>query len=291
MAASILVALLSAGIPNDVSPTPEGSSRLWGTYRWDAGGFVDVFGWDELGPGSLVAFDDQGWVRLLTPAGDGAFTAGRSVAVPEPVAARLRFEPAEGPAPARTLVWEAEGQPPRVAQRVEDHRAQEVSFANGDTRLAFRYSRTGAGWDDYATALARSRDRSWLPYLRLPTDREDGLWEQQRLFFHYDPAPAFRALRCPVLALSAGRTRASRPRGIAAAGRRAWPKADTASIPSSSSLRPTTSCSKRLAGACSRSRASSASYPSTGRSCSTGSANDSGYERRAGQACRRGSGL
>lgn len=355
MTVSLLVALLSSAVI-EASPAPTEASRLSGAYRWESGGFVEILPWEELGSGRLVAFDDQGWVRALTPAGPRAFTAGRSVAIPDPVAAQVRFEPADASVPAQTLVWEAEGQPSRVARRVEDHRAEAVGFASGTmrlagtllippskgphpllvllhgsgpqdrngtlpfarflvrhgiailafdkrgvgasqgdwrkasfeiladdalsavaflrsrrdidkkriglfgvsqggwigplaasrsrnvalvvsvsgpgvtpaeqtldlieaelrtdgvpegevrealdlTKLAFHYGRTGTGWDEYAAALARSQGRSWLPYLPLPPNAQDGGWEQQRLFFHYDPAPALAALRCPILAL------------------------------------------------------------------------------------------
>ena len=359
MAASLLVAWLSSAA-SEAAPTPTELSRLCGAYRWDSGGFVDVQVWEELGHGSLVAFDDRGWVRALTPVGGRAFAAGRSVAVPEPVAAGVRFEPADSSAPVHTLRWEEGDGPARTARRVEDHRAQDVSFRNGDTRLAgtlmmppsvgphaalvllhgsgpqdrngtlpfarflvrhgitilagdkrgvgasqgdwrtasfdvlagdalaavaflrsrpdvdgkrigllgvsqggwigplaasrsrdvalvvsvsgpgvspaehmldmieaelrlsdtpeaeieealsltrlaLQYGRTASGWDQYAAALARSRDRSWLPYLRLPTDAKDAQWEQHRLFYHYDPAPALASLRCPVLAMFGGK--------------------------------------------------------------------------------------
>jgi hypothetical protein len=340
----------------ETSPAAAEIDRLSGAYRWESGGFVEILPWEELGPGRIVAFDDQGWVRALTPAGPLAFTAGRSVAVPEPVGARVTFEAEGADSPATALVWEADGRPPRTARRVADHRAEEVGFASGTTRLAgtlllpptegphpalvllhgsgpqnrygtlpfarfllrhgvailtfdkrgvggsqgdwrkvsfetladdalaaldllrsrrdiarkriglfgvsqggwigplaasrsrkvalvvsvsgpgvtpadqtldlieaemrtegipeneirealdltrlaFRYSRTGSGWEEYAAALAGSQGRSWLPYLPLPPDAQDERWEQQRLFYHYDPAPALAALRCPVLAL------------------------------------------------------------------------------------------
>jgi uncharacterized protein len=359
MTASLLVALLSPPVMN-ASPASDEVGRLSGAYRWESGGFVEILTWEELGPGRLVAFDDRGWVRALTPTGPLAFTAGSSVAIPEPVAARVRFEPADSTPFPRTLVWEAEGRPPQVAQRVDDGRVEPASFVNGTTRLAgtllippsdgphpalvllhgsgpqdrnatlpfarflvrhgiailaydkrgvgasqgdwrkasfetladdalaavawlrsrrdidkrrigllgvsqggwigplaasrtrkvalvvsvsgpgvtpaeqtldliegelriagvpeeeirealdlaklaFHYGRTGAGWDEYAAALARSQARAWLPYLSLPPTAQDDAWEQQRLFFDYDPAPALARLRCPILALFGGR--------------------------------------------------------------------------------------
>ncbi len=72
-------------------------------------------------------------------------------------------------------------------------------------RLGFHYGKTGTGWDAYAEALARSQGQAWLPYLMLPERADDDAWVQQKLFFHYDPAPALTALRCPLLAVLGGR--------------------------------------------------------------------------------------
>ena len=349
----------AAAAPGSV-PLRSDADALSGAYRWESGGYVEIQAWNELGPGRLVAFDDEGWVRALTSTGQRAFTVGVSIAVPEPVGARVRFEPAEGSAPATTLVWEVEGQPPRSARRIADARDEAVTFRSGTTtlagtlflpttagrhpalvlvhgsgeqdrngvlpfarylvrhgvailaydkrgvgssegdwrtssfdaladdvlsgvaylrtrpdidrkrigllgvsqggwigplaasrsrtvalvvsvsgpgvspaeqtldlieselrlngvpddqireasdltKLAFKYSRTGAGWDEYVAALARSKDREWLPYLPLPATAQDPAWDMQRLFFHYDPGPALVALRCPVLAVFGGR--------------------------------------------------------------------------------------
>jgi hypothetical protein len=106
-----------------------------GAYRWDAGGFVDIIEWDELGSG-FVAFDDRGWVRALTPTGARSFSAGPGVALAEPVVARIRFEPAEPSAPARNLVWETDETPARAAWRTADALSENVSFDSGATRLA-----------------------------------------------------------------------------------------------------------------------------------------------------------
>lgn len=359
MTLNLLVAFMLSAM-NGVTLAASEASRVSGAYQWATGGFVEILVWEEMGPGRFVAFDDQGWVRALTPTGPRTFTAGRSVAVPDPVGARVHFEPADASVPAQTLVWKVEGQPPRIARRVEDCRTEAVRFASGKISLAgtlllppgggphpalvllhgsgpqdrngtlpfarflvrhgiailafdkrgvgasqgdwrkssfealaddalaavaflvsrpdidrkrigllgvsqggwigplaasrsrtvalvvsvsgpgvspaeqtvdliegelradgvpegevmealdlmkleFAYGRTGRGWDEYAAALARSQGRSWLPYLSLPLDAQDGTWEQQRLFFHYDPAPALTALRCPVLALFGGK--------------------------------------------------------------------------------------
>lgn len=336
------------------------SQPLCDTYRWDSGGFIDVLRWDELGPGRLVAFDDEGWIRVLFPTGDGVFTAGQSIGVPDPTQARVRFEPFDGAAPIRKLVWEPQSDARRVASRVQDCEEEEIEFASGATRLAgtllkpttpgphpalvllhgsgaqdrravlpfarflvregiailtfdkrgvggsqgdwqkasfetladdalaavavlrarrdidarriglfgvsqggwiaplaaarsdeialvvsvsgpgvtpaeqtldliqaelqiagvtegevreaialmrlaLTYGRTGTGWQEYAAALFRSREREWLPYLPLPDQPTDTRWEQQRLFYHYDPLPALARLRVPVLALFGGR--------------------------------------------------------------------------------------
>lgn len=131
MASLLLVALAAAG------PTgTDEMARLCGSYRWDSGGVVDVQVWNELGPGRLVAFDDSGSIRALTPDGPASFSIGRGIAVPEPVEARIRFEPAAGREPARELIWEGVGQTPRRARRLSEHSEHAVEFASGGTRLA-----------------------------------------------------------------------------------------------------------------------------------------------------------
>ncbi len=79
----------------------------------------------------------------------------------------------------------------------------EVAEAVQLTQLAFHYGRTRSGWDEYARALARSRERPWFSDLGLADDPNHNEWEQQQLFYHYDPAPALAALRCPLLVLLA----------------------------------------------------------------------------------------
>src|SRR5437867_9672263 len=104
MAASVVVALLTSAVM-PTSPVPAEASRLFGAYRWESGGIVDILPWEELGPGRLVAFDDQGSVRALTQIGPRTFTVGKTIAVPEPVAARVQFDPADASTPAQTLLW------------------------------------------------------------------------------------------------------------------------------------------------------------------------------------------
>jgi pimeloyl-ACP methyl ester carboxylesterase len=369
--ASLMLAVLAAGAAEADDP-----ARFCGSYRWESGSVVDVQVWNELGPGRLVAFDDSGSIRALTPEGAGTFSVGPGLAVAEPVAARVRFEPAAGGAPARELVWEGAGQPPRRARRLAEHREHAVEFASGDTRLAgtlfvpegtgphpalvllhgsgaqdrngtlpfarfllrhgvallgydkrgvggssgdwqkasfealaadalaavgflearpeidaarigllgasqggwigplaaarssdvalvvsvaspgvtpgeqtldllagelriagvpedevqealaltrrsLEYARSGAGWEEYLEARAKSGQRDWFPYLPLPAEKGDPLWASHRLVMDYDPAPALSALRCPVLALFGGRDL-----GVPAdKNRRAWESA------------------------------------------------------------------
>src|SRR5207249_2802179 len=103
MTASVVVALLTSAVIQAPSVAVE-ASRLAGAYRWESGGVVDILLWEELGPGRLVAFDDRGSVRALTPIGPRAFTVGKTIAIPEPAAARVHFEPADASTPAQSLL-------------------------------------------------------------------------------------------------------------------------------------------------------------------------------------------
>ncbi|HEX9727331.1 MAG TPA: alpha/beta fold hydrolase [Gemmatimonadales bacterium] len=73
-------------------------------------------------------------------------------------------------------------------------------------RLADQYVRTQSDddWNRFATAREEARRRPWYPYLdRFPQilPREAPLWRGLRTDLDYDPTPALRTLRVPVLAV------------------------------------------------------------------------------------------
>ena len=110
-----------------------------GPYAWGSGGFVYLQLWNEFSgfekPPQLVAFDEDGLVRVLYPTGDDQFFAGPGAAVSGSVEARIRFQ-RDSAGKVTALVWERSGDPPRTARRVESEKHEDVRFANGDVRLA-----------------------------------------------------------------------------------------------------------------------------------------------------------
>jgi pimeloyl-ACP methyl ester carboxylesterase len=62
-----------------------------------------------------------------------------------------------------------------------------------------------ARWDEYARARAIAKDKKWFQQpgidVRGPEKRDHGFWAYMRLFYFYDPAPALRASKAPLLAI------------------------------------------------------------------------------------------
>ena len=62
-----------------------------------------------------------------------------------------------------------------------------------------------AKWDEYARARAIAKDKKWFRHpgidVRGPEKRDDPFWTHMRRFYVYDPAPALRASKAPLLAI------------------------------------------------------------------------------------------
>lgn len=62
-----------------------------------------------------------------------------------------------------------------------------------------------AKWDEYARARAVAKDQKWFRHpgidIRGPEKRDDPFWTHMRRFYVYDPAPALRASKAPLLAI------------------------------------------------------------------------------------------
>ena len=110
-----------------------------GAYSWGSGGFVYLQLWNEFSgfdkPAQLVAFDEDGLVRVLYPAADGEFFAGPGAAVPKSIEARISFHRDSG-GKVTGLEWQRQGEPPRSARRAATEKHEDVRFANGGVRLA-----------------------------------------------------------------------------------------------------------------------------------------------------------
>ena len=110
-----------------------------GAYSWGSGGFVYLQLWNEFSgfdkPAQLVAFDEDGLVRVLYPAAGDEFFAGPGVAVPKSAEARISFQRDSG-GKVTALEWQRQGEAPRAARRAASEKHEDVGFANGDVRLA-----------------------------------------------------------------------------------------------------------------------------------------------------------
>jgi uncharacterized protein len=110
-----------------------------GAYSWGSGTFVYLQLWNEFSgfdkPGQLVAFDEDGLVRVLYPTGADQFFAGPGAAVPGSVEAHIRFQ-RDSAGKVTSLEWGRQSEPVRTARRVESEKHEDVRFANGDVRLA-----------------------------------------------------------------------------------------------------------------------------------------------------------
>jgi pimeloyl-ACP methyl ester carboxylesterase len=110
-----------------------------GTYRWTSGESVYVQLWDEFTgfgkPKQLVAFEESGAIRTLYPADRGQFFAGPSAAVSTSVESRIDFG-RDSAGNIISMTWRRDGGAVRTAQRVDIEKHEDVSFSNGDIRLA-----------------------------------------------------------------------------------------------------------------------------------------------------------
>jgi pimeloyl-ACP methyl ester carboxylesterase len=101
-----------------------------------------------------------------------------------------------GVSPAETTIDEAQGELKAAGRRPEV-----IEQIAGLMRLKYGFAHTGEGWIEYAAA----RDKVIARLGRAPDDfpgsPDDPYWQSIRGLYFYDPAPALRELRIPVLAL------------------------------------------------------------------------------------------
>src|SRR5262245_40377423 len=143
ISAAILVAIAvacSAFQSPSVRDVDEKALREYsGAYSWGPDAFVYLQLWKEFSgfdkPAQLVAFDEDGLVRVLYPTGGDEFFAGPGVAVPGSSEARITFQ-RDSAGNITSLQWTRQGGPARTARRVERERREDVRFANSDVQLA-----------------------------------------------------------------------------------------------------------------------------------------------------------
>ena len=140
--ATVAAAFLGAVVPSAARQTPTVLSvdqtvirEYAGVYQWGPNAFVYLQIWDEGKPGQLVAFDESGEVRTLYPTGRDQFFAGPGFAVSTSAESRIEFQRVGG-GKITSLTWQRAGAAARVARRVDIEKHEDVSFSNGDVRLA-----------------------------------------------------------------------------------------------------------------------------------------------------------
>ncbi len=140
--ATVAAAFLGAVVPGAARQTPTVLSvdqtvirEYAGVYQWGPNAFVYLQIWDEGKPGQLVAFDESGEVRTLYPTGRDQFFAGPGFAVSTSAESRIEFQRVGG-GKITSLTWQRAGAAARVAKRVDIEKREDVSFSNGDVRLA-----------------------------------------------------------------------------------------------------------------------------------------------------------
>lgn len=88
--------------------------------------------------------------------------------------------------------------------RADGYSPDQVTEAITFQRLATDVMRSGEGWDQYATALARARDQNWYSqyFGQSPGFASiESLRRQWDYVYRFDPIPGLALVKCPVLGL------------------------------------------------------------------------------------------
>jgi hypothetical protein len=101
-----------------------------------------------------------------------------------------------GVSPAETTIDEARGELKAAGRRPEV--IEQIAEL---MRLKYGFAHTGQGWKEYAAARDKVVARMGRAPDDFPGSSGDPYWQSIRSFYFYDPAPALRELRIPVLAL------------------------------------------------------------------------------------------
>jgi pimeloyl-ACP methyl ester carboxylesterase len=131
----------------------------------------------------MLGWSQAGWVMPLATAKekDVAFLISISGA---------------GVSPAETTIDEARGELKAAGRRPEV-----IEQITELMMLKYGFARTGQGWNEYAAARDKVVARMGRAPDDFPESPADSYWQSIRPFYFYDPAPALRDLRIPVLAL------------------------------------------------------------------------------------------
>ena len=168
-----------------------GSTGDWNTASFDdlAGDVVAAFDYlkarDDIDSAQigLLGVSQAGWIMPL------AAVRAKGIAF-------LVSISGAGVSAAETTIDQAQnemtmaGTPPRAVEQI-------INLM----RLEYEFARTGRGWEEYAAARGQLAARMGSPPGSFPGTPDDPYWQFIRRLYSYDPAPALRQLRVPVLAL------------------------------------------------------------------------------------------
>jgi hypothetical protein len=131
----------------------------------------------------MLGWSQAGWVMPI-------------VAAREKETAFLISISGAGVSPAETTIDEARGE-----LKAGGRRPEVIEQVTDLMKLKYRFARTGEGWNEYATARDKLVARLGGAPDDFPDKADAPYWQSIRAIYFYDPAPALRELRIPVLAL------------------------------------------------------------------------------------------
>jgi len=131
----------------------------------------------------MLGWSQAGWVMPI-------------VAAREKETAFLISISGAGVSPAETTIDEARGE-----LKAGGRRPEVIEQITDLMKLKYSFARTGQGWKEYATARDKLVARLGGAPDDFPARADAPYWQSIRTIYCYDPAPALRELRIPVLAL------------------------------------------------------------------------------------------
>lgn len=94
----------------------------------------------------------------------------------------------------------------RLEMSADGYEQAEIVEALDLYRRLNEYVHTGTGWDELQQTRLHALDRNWIPnYFDVPPAPDHWLVGFWKGMLDYDPVPAMRQVRCPILALWGGR--------------------------------------------------------------------------------------
>ncbi len=103
--------------------------------------------------------------------------------------------------PSATFVYRQEFQRVESELRADDFTPEHIRDALSFMGLMSRFSRTGEGWNQYATTRESASQQPWFHYLFAPKTPDPSNWRWGRMNWEYNPLPALMKISAPTLVL------------------------------------------------------------------------------------------